>query len=189
MNVSTALPLITPRVLVREFTPADFAALRAIDADPEVLRYRSRPEITPDMTREFLAQAASSAAEGAGRARYALAVVLRGGPQAGQLIGQCGLTRLPPGTEAFLWYSLNRQHWGQGYMTEAARAVLAFGFEAAGLERIFAECHPENLASVQVMQRIGLRPEAHMPDEDEHFPERRGHYRYALQQDEWLSDN
>lgn len=178
-------PILTPRLLLRAFVPADFDALREIDGDPEVLRYRSRAVITPDDTRAFLARAQAAAAEAPPQAQHIFAVALRASGAGGRLIGQVGLTVLPPGSEAFMWYALHRAFWGEGYTSEAARAVLAFGFEAAGLQRIFAECHPQNLASLRVMQKIGLRPEAHTPDEDARFPERRDFYRYGLRAADW----
>ncbi|MCC6190867.1 MAG: GNAT family N-acetyltransferase [Anaerolineales bacterium] len=176
-------PILTARLLLRAFVPADFDALRALDADPEVLRYRSRAVITPDDTRAFLAQAQAAAAEAPPRSQYPFAVVLRLPDE--RLVGQCGLTVLPPGRDAFLWYALCRDYWGQGYTSEAARAVLDYGFERAGLQRIFAECHPDNLASARVMQKIGLRPETHTPEEDARYPERREFFRYGLHAVDW----
>jgi RimJ/RimL family protein N-acetyltransferase len=179
-------PLCTPRLLLRAFELADYEALREIDSDPEVLRYRSRAVITPADTRAFLEHAVAAAAETPPRAQHVFALVPRGpAPTGVRVIGQCGLTVLPPGRDAFMWYALNRGFWGQGYTSEAARAVLGYGFEQAGLERIFAECHPDNVASLRVMQKIGLRPEAHTPQEDERFPERRDFHRYALRAAEW----
>jgi len=176
-------PLLTPRLSLREFTEEDFAALREIDGDSEILRWRSRRAITPAMTREFLAQAAA-AAEEQPRQQYALAVTLRPAPR-GALIGQVGLTIITARyDEAFMWYSVNRQYWGQGYMTEAARRMLEFGFETAGLRRIFAECHPDNTASARVMEKIGLRLENHPADED---PVLASRLRYALHAEEWAS--
>src|SRR5579859_1304885 len=149
--------LFTERLLLREFADTDFDALREIDGDPEILRYRTRTEITPAETRAFLVQAQSEAADQP-RQRYALAVVLRAG---GRLVGQCGLTIINSAyDEAFMWYSVSRREWGQGYATEAAARLLRFGFEDAGLRRIFAECHPDNLASARVMEKIGLRRES-----------------------------
>jgi ribosomal-protein-alanine N-acetyltransferase len=149
--------LFTDRLLLREFVDTDFDALREIDGDPEILRYRTRTEITPAQTRAFLVQAQSEAADQP-RQRYALAVVLRDG---GRLVGQCGLTIVNLAyDEAFMWYSVSRREWGQGYATEAAGRLLRFGFEDAGLRRIFAECHPENLASARVLEKIGLRRES-----------------------------
>jgi RimJ/RimL family protein N-acetyltransferase len=181
-------PLHTPRLLLRAFARSDYDALREMDADPEVLRYRSRAVITPADTCVFIDQAIAAAAEAPPRAQHVFAVVLGPqGPAGGRLIGQVGLTVLPPGTDAFMWYSLHRAFWGQGYATEAARAVLGYGFEQAGLARIFAECHPDNLASLSVMYKIGLRPEAHTPEEDARFPERRGFQRCGLRASEWAA--
>jgi len=52
---------------------------------------------------------------------------------------------------------------------------------------VFAECHPDNLASLRVMHKIGLRPEAHTPAEDARYPERLGFHRCALTAAEWAA--
>jgi ribosomal-protein-alanine N-acetyltransferase len=148
-------PLLTDRLVLREFVAADFDALREIDSDPEVLRYRSRSVITPADTREFLAQAQTQAAERP-RQQYALAITLC---EDGRLVGLCGLIIASSRyDEAYLWYVINRRDWGQGYATEAASRLLRFGFEEAGLRCLFAECQPDNLASARVLEKIGLRP-------------------------------
>ncbi|MGH7279167.1 MAG: GNAT family N-acetyltransferase, partial [Candidatus Rokuibacteriota bacterium] len=54
-------------------------------------------------------------------------------------------------------YALERGAWGGGIATEAARAAVRFGFEAAGLERIVAAARPDNAPSRRVMEKIGLR--------------------------------
>jgi RimJ/RimL family protein N-acetyltransferase len=150
-------PLLTERLILRELDDADFDALREMAADPEVLRYRSRSEITPAATREFIHNARVQAAE-AQRQQYALAAVLRAGQR---LIGELGLTIVNSQyDEAFMWYSMNRAYWGQGYATEAAARLLRFGFEEAGLRRIFAECQADNTASARVLEKIGLARES-----------------------------
>lgn len=150
-------PLFTERLLLRELVDSDFDALREIAADPEVLRYRSRSEITPAATREFINNAKAQAA-GQPRQQYALAAVLREGLR---VIGELGLTISNSRyDEAYLWYSVNRAYWGQGYATAAAARLVRFGFEEAGLRRIFAECHLENVASARVLEKIGMTREA-----------------------------
>jgi ribosomal-protein-alanine N-acetyltransferase len=149
-------PLLTERLILRELVEADFDALREIAGDAQVLRFRSRSEITPAATREFINNARAQAAEPR-RQQYALAAVLRSGLR---VIGELGLTITNSQyDEAFMWYSVNRAYWGQGYATEAAGRLLRFGFEEAGLRRIFAECHPENVASARVLEKIGLARE------------------------------
>jgi|SRR5579859_548984 len=151
------MQLQTERLLLREVGDADFDGLREIASDPEVLRYRSRSEVTPEATREFLNNAKAQAAEQP-RQQYALVVILK---DSRRLIGELGLTiSSSQYDEAYMWYSVNRSYWGKGYATEAAAALLHYGFEQAGLRRIFAECHPDNLASARVLEKIGLLREA-----------------------------
>jgi ribosomal-protein-alanine N-acetyltransferase len=77
-----------------------------------------------------------------------------------KLIGSCGFHGWrPEHARASLGYVLARAYWGQGYTTEAARAVVAFGFEQMQLNRIQADCHVNNLASARVMEKIGMRCE------------------------------
>ena len=58
---------------------------------------------------------------------------------------------------AEIGYSLARRFWGFGYMTEAARAVIDFGFGAMGLNRVEANCFIENVASARVMEKCGMK--------------------------------
>ena len=59
-------------------------------------------------------------------------------------------------------YWIARSFWGRGYATEAASAFLAFGFRELGLHRIWAWCIAENLASARVLEKIGMRQEGHL---------------------------
>ena len=75
-----------------------------------------------------------------------------------QVIGCVSLRIKREDQRAELGYWLGRPYWGQGYCTEAVRAVLDFGFGQLGLNRIFA-CHfARNPASGRVMQKAGLTP-------------------------------
>ena len=53
-------------------------------------------------------------------------------------------------------FALARPYWNQGYMSEALRSVVAFGFRQMGLVRIEARCHPDNAASARVMEKAGM---------------------------------
>ena len=179
-------PLLTPRLRLRPFAGPDYAALRLIDGDSEVLRFRSRPEITPAATLAFLVQADHDALKPAAERRQWAFAGVRLADDA--LLVQIGLTRTHAGAaEGYLWYSTRRDAWGQGYAAEAGVAMLAFGFETLGFTRLVAECHPDNHASLRVMQKIGLLPEAHTPEEDARWPERVGYRRCALSREQWLA--
>ena len=103
----------------------------------------------------------------------------------GALIGGIGLRLEPEHAHAELGYWLGVPYWGRGYATEAAAAVLAFGFESLGLHRIYAEYFRHNPASGAVLRKLGMR----------HEGTRRQHVRkwdrwvdvelYALLRDEW----
>ena len=78
------------------------------------------------------------------RLKFQLALML---PAAGQLIGNAGIRiKTAGGHEADIGYELDPQHWGRGYASEAARALLQFGFEQLRLHRISAHCLAENTA-------------------------------------------
>jgi RimJ/RimL family protein N-acetyltransferase len=150
------MALQTSRLTLRLFTPEDYQTLRELDSDPAVLLYRSRKTISPEETRQFLDRAQNATQESP-RTFFAYAITSK---ESGELLGQCGLTVIPP-TEpgekrAFLWYSLLPKHWGNGYMTESVQALLHLGFQHLGLTTIEAECNPENTASARVMERAGL---------------------------------
>jgi len=57
---------------------------------------------------------------------------------------------------AEIGYVLNRRYWGQGYMTEVVRAIIAFGFRELGLNRIQARCEVPNIGSARVMEKAGM---------------------------------
>ncbi len=69
----------------------------------------------------------------------------------GRMIGNCGIrVNAPEHREANIGYELNPDAWGQGFATEAATAIVRFGFEELGLHRIWAEVNAENAGSVRV---------------------------------------
>jgi ribosomal-protein-alanine N-acetyltransferase len=77
-----------------------------------------------------------------------------------QLIGHCGLHYFHPApdqaAEVELTYAISPDYWGQGFATEAATAVLHWGFETLKLPKIAAVSAPANFASQRVMQKLGM---------------------------------
>jgi ribosomal-protein-alanine N-acetyltransferase len=80
----------------------------------------------------------------------------------GCLIGGVGLAIDKQNELAELGYWIGKPYWGQGYCTEAARAVLEYGFEVLGLNRVYANHFTRNPASGRVMQKIGMQHEGHL---------------------------
>lgn len=86
-----------------------------------------------------------------------MAIVLK---ETCNVIGVCAFYRVSwEHMNAELVYWLGKQYWGKGYMTEAVRRMLAFGFVELGFERIYAGCFTRNLASRHVLEKVGFKYE------------------------------
>jgi RimJ/RimL family protein N-acetyltransferase len=151
--------LKTERLLLREFVDEDWSALHDVESLPEVARYQHFEARTVEESRAYVRGAVEGAREEP-RLTYDLAVVLVGEDR---LIGRVGLgiTDREIG-EAVLWYTLHPAYWGQGYGTEAARALVDVGFRELGLHRIWADCDPRNAGSWRVLEKLGMRREGHL---------------------------
>jgi RimJ/RimL family protein N-acetyltransferase len=148
--------LSTERLRLRPFVPADAADVRRLAGAREIAETtRSIPHPYEEgMAEAWIATHASQHEED--RA-LTLAIERRGG---GGLIGAAGLRleREDRGAELGYWVAVGE--WGRGYGTEAARAVVDFGFESLGLHRIWASHFERNPASGRIMEKLGMTPEA-----------------------------
>jgi RimJ/RimL family protein N-acetyltransferase len=177
------MEIITPRLLLRDFTPHDAQAVHAFDADPELTRYRGGGQITEEDTRAFI-QRTQQWLQSEPRPIYALAVMIK---EQDKMVGVVGLTITERDAgQAELWYRLSRTFGRQGYTTEASSAMLAFGFTELRLHRIAALCHPDNVGSRRVMEKIGMQYEGRLR---ENFLNSDGTWRdsllYAILDHEW----
>jgi ribosomal-protein-alanine N-acetyltransferase len=78
----------------------------------------------------------------------------------GKLIGTCGFVNwVSPHHHAEIGYALSRPYWGKGYMPEAVKAVLAFGFQKTNLNRIEGRCKLPNHSSARVLEKVGMKYE------------------------------
>jgi [ribosomal protein S5]-alanine N-acetyltransferase len=153
------LPLYTPRLLLRELEEADWPSVHAFHSDPAVVRYHLYDVYTEEGTQQHIQDRLHDRAVEP-RTAWELAVTLT---DSGRLIGRSGLQiTSEPDREASLGFMFQRDVWGQGYATEAAQALLQLGFGPLGFHRIFAECDPRNLGSIRVLEKLGMRREAHL---------------------------
>jgi [ribosomal protein S5]-alanine N-acetyltransferase len=75
-----------------------------------------------------------------------------------KMIGRAGFVQYSSEhARAELGYALNRRYWGQGYMTEATKAIIEHGFRSLHLHRVEAICLPENRASIRILEKVGMR--------------------------------
>jgi RimJ/RimL family protein N-acetyltransferase len=148
---------------LREFEESDWQAVLAYQSDPLYLRYNPWTERTEADVRDFVQMFIAQQKEQP-RSKFQFAIVLRSEER---LIGNCGIrVRRPESREADIGYELDSRYWGHGYATEAARAVLTFGFEELRLHRIWAHCLAENAASARVLEKIGMQQEGHLRENE-----------------------
>lgn len=144
--------LLTERLRLRELTAADAAHVHRMNSDARVLRYLDEPPLeSPAHALEILRTLVfPQYARGIGR----WACELR---EDGTFLGWCGLKYLPDADAYDLGYRILVEHWGRGYATEAARAVLAHGRARLPDARITARARCDNTGSIRVLQKIGMR--------------------------------
>lgn len=146
----------TERLLLRRFTPEDAADNYRIYTDPENMRFMGRQPDSVEFEREHIHKHIANYYDRHGFGLWA--VVLKGD---GRLIGRCGILYQPVEgvREVEVTYLIDRRYWGRGLATEAAREAVKLGFESYRFPRIVALINPENVASVRVAEKVGMRYE------------------------------
>lgn len=142
----------TERLILREFSPSEAAALYALNADPEVIRYTGdRAFVDVAEARQLLATYDAYRERGYGRWS-----IYR--KDSGEYIGFCGLAYRPETDEVDLGFRFYRRCWGSGYATEAGQRSLELGFGRYGLTKIVGRAIDGNSASQHVLTKLGMSP-------------------------------
>lgn len=156
-----ALPdLETERLLLRQMTLDDAADMYEYGSDPEMTRFTSwETHRSIDDARAFLQREVSGFEDQIGGS---WGIVYNAD---GKFIGAIGFSLRQPGCQVQeIGFHIARGYWGQGLMTECARAVIRFSFENLGVNRIQATCEPENIASTRVLEKCGMSYEGTLRD-------------------------
>lgn len=149
--------IATARLVLRRPTMADLDAMHAYASDPAVTKYMGWPRHeSRETTRAFVVMRDEEwNARGTGTFLV---------EKDGVVIGSTGLHTYDDAPAA-TGYIIARPHWGHGYATEATRAMIDLA-RSRGYPRVEAGCHPDNVASIRVLEKCGLRHEttlrAHM---------------------------
>jgi [ribosomal protein S5]-alanine N-acetyltransferase len=155
----------TERLVLREFEAADWEPVLEYQRDARYLRFYPWRERTPEDALEFVARFVGWQKERP-RHRLQLCVCLA---ETDEVIGNVGLRKPDAGAAtAELGFEMAPAHWGRGYATEAAGALLGFGFEEWRLHRVSAHCIAENAGSARVLEKVGMRAEGRLR-ESEYF--------------------
>ena len=178
--------LTTERLVLREFVADDWPAVLAYQQDPAYLRYYAWTERTADDAQAFVQMFLAQQQESP-RRKFQLASTLRSD---GRLIGNCGIRlKSAEAREADIGFELAPRFWGHGYATEAAQAMVQFGFTALRLHRIWAWCVADNSGSARVLEKIGLRCEGRLRENDYFKGRWWDTLVYAILEDEWRAQN
>jgi RimJ/RimL family protein N-acetyltransferase len=177
--ISPRLPIETPRLRLRPLHEEDLAALHAIQSREDVCRWlywgpRSQDEVRAALARQI----AGRPADGVSLAVEPVTT--------GQLIGHVSLWVGPPEhRQGEIGFLLHPDSQGHGYATEAAAAMLALAFETYDLHRVVGRLEPRNVASARVLEKLGMRREAHLIENEWVKDEWQSELVYALLAREW----
>jgi RimJ/RimL family protein N-acetyltransferase/ligand-binding SRPBCC domain-containing protein len=144
--------LETPRLLVRPWRAVDRAALRRLATDPDVVRWLGDGSAWTDAEIDALLERQRRLLQTRG---FCLGAVVE--RTSGDVIGLGGLQPLGTTDDVEIGWWLTPSRWGQGLATEMGRAAIEFAFDVAGVQRVVAITRPENVRSIAVMDRLGLR--------------------------------
>lgn len=145
----------TERLILRPLTIEDAEALLAIFSDPEVMKYwNTAPWSSIEDALKFIKESNEAML-----CQESLTLGIHLKPT-GDLIGKCMLfSYVKESKRAEIGFGLSRLYWGNGYVSEAGRALIEYGFNTLGLRRIEAEIDPENQSSAKVLEKLGFSRE------------------------------
>lgn len=158
----------------------DFDALHRGASNLEVVRYMTWGPNTEEDSRRFMQYALQSQVVKP-RVIFQLAIILDG-----KCIGGCDFNIISAEhREGEIGYLLDKPYWGKGYATEVAKALIDYGFEEHGMHRIIAKCDARNEGSYHVMEKCGMKREAHLREHRKTREGRRDTLIYGILRHEW----
>jgi ribosomal-protein-alanine N-acetyltransferase len=168
--------LETPRLHLRPVRPNDAPDLLAARGDAQVMRYWDwPPQTSADEIRAIIEQHAREVDNGVTH-WWAVALTPRG-----PAIGECDLSQIDAHhRRAEVGFLFRRSAWGQGYAGEAMARVMRHAFEDLGLERLWARFHAGNVASQQLLEKLGFSYEGTLKSHVRRDGERRDCVLYGL---------
>lgn len=183
-ETGAGLPIETERLCLRRYEDKDLADILAysLDADFWLARNLDWP-VSEEGVRDYW-EAQREVDPGADPEWLSLVVELKA---EGRAVGQVGIgvTKTGEHRQGTVGWLLGRAYQGQGLATEAARALITYGFGHLGLHRITARTGRDNRRSWYLMERLGMRREAHFRESHVVSEAWRDEYIYAVLADEW----
>lgn len=178
------LPITTDRLMLRREVVDDAPAIHAYRSRPDVYRYLNHGEIDPAFVRDRIKRVWSGPFENDGDA-LGMAIEER---SSGQCVGDAVLfLHSVKQRTGEVGYALDPAFTGRGYATEAAAAVVRMCFETLGMHRVIGCLDARNTASARVLERLGMRREAHFVRSEYRRGEWTDEVVYGILADEWTA--
>jgi RimJ/RimL family protein N-acetyltransferase len=176
-------PLVTERLVLRPFEERDYDALYAIHSDAEVSRYLYNEPRDREQVRELLERKMAGAEWREEDDWLSAAVELR---ESGAVVGDLALHWVSnEHRTGEIGFSFDPARHGRGYATEAARGFLRLAFDDFELHRVIGRAEARNAASCRVLEKLGMRLEAHLVENEWVKGEWQSEVVYALLDREW----
>lgn len=151
MDINSKVTLETARLIMRPFRPEDAEAFFELNEDDEVLKYTGDTQFKDvEECRNFLRSYDQYE-------RFSVGRLLVINKETQEILGWCGLKYHPDTQHYDIGYRFFKKHWGKGYATESATAAIRYGFDSLGIERITGYADKENLASIHIFDKLGMK--------------------------------
>lgn len=172
----------TQRLVLRRFADADLAPFLAYANDPLVSRYQSWESYTEAQARELIGR--QKEAEPGRPGWFSFAVELK---ETRRMVGHVSLSAGAEDVrQGEMGFAFAREYQGRGLAREAAGRVLAYAFEVLGMHRVVGVTDCENARSVALLERLGMRREAHFVENIWFKGAWGSEYYYAILRSEWV---
>jgi RimJ/RimL family protein N-acetyltransferase len=182
--VSPDWPLETERLTLRPFVEDDFEAMHAMRSSPEVARYLYQEPATPEQTRDRLTRLMAFTAWAKEDDWFSAAAVER---ESGLTVGDMAFHWVSePDRTAEIGFVFDPRHQGKGFATEASHALVDWAFHSAGMHRVIGRVEARNAASARVLEKLGMRLEAHFVENEWVKGEWSSELVYAVLEQDWM---
>ncbi len=149
-----SLVLTTERLVLRNYRAEDWERVHIYGSNPDFSKYELWGPNTLEDTHKFVAEMIQQSSD-MPRFKFDYAVCMK---ESNLLIGGCGIRRESELSQvANLGWAINPDFQGKGYATEAAKALIDFGFQTLNLSVIYATCDTRNATSYKVMEKLGMK--------------------------------
>jgi len=170
---------------LRPFTAADFEAVYGMRSDAEVARYLYEEQLSPEAARGVLTRRMARTSWEQEGDWLTAAVVEQA---SGVTVGDVALGWVSERDRtAEIGFIFDPRRQGKGFATEAARALIDWAFTAAGIHRVIGRTEARNAASARVLEKLGMRREAHLVENEWVKGEWQSELIYAVLDREWAS--